>query len=552
MLRRLALPSPAASHPTVPHEPASNPPPDVRRLAALAVVGVFVLLALLPHGRIPEILMDDALITFRYAGNVAEGHGLVYNPGERVLGTTTPAWALILGGGGLLVGWNGIPLLAQLINGLLVAATGAVLGHATVRLTARPLLGAAVAGAAMLGPYTLFAGMSGMETPLFGFLTALAFLAWSGGRWRWMGLAAGLTVPVRPEGVFVVAVFGLEWLRRRQGRGVLPLAGLALPGVITAAAAWAFYGSPLPHSVAAKSAGLYPLTFSDSFARFRLLLVESLTGGALLGEWASLCVLVLGATWLLRRRPDLWMVPALLGLLSVFYATSRTLLFPHYIALVEPWALLLWGAALYGGAAFVLERLGAAGGVDGRRWIGTPLLLAVFALVLFRPLDYYPWHSVANGTADLRDATVTRDAVRTVYYRALAEVVGPSLEDGTVVLMPEIGELGFRLPHVRVLDAAALVSPEALRHLPVPPDQRAGPEVGAIPTSLVREARPDVVITLEFFATHSIHADPWFMERYEEVLTWREPGLVWGPLRIHVRRDSPRGDGLRRPPPRPR
>src|SRR5437899_2242148 len=35
---------------------------------------------------------EDAFITYRYALNLALGHGLVYNPGERVMGFTSPAW----------------------------------------------------------------------------------------------------------------------------------------------------------------------------------------------------------------------------------------------------------------------------------------------------------------------------------------------------------------------------------------------------------------------------------------------------------------------------
>jgi hypothetical protein len=41
--------------------------------------------------------IDDAYITFRYARNLAGGLGLVYTPGESVLGTTAPLWALFLG-----------------------------------------------------------------------------------------------------------------------------------------------------------------------------------------------------------------------------------------------------------------------------------------------------------------------------------------------------------------------------------------------------------------------------------------------------------------------
>ena len=39
-------------------------------------------------------LLDDAYISARYARNLAEGHGLVFNPGERVEGYTNLAWVV--------------------------------------------------------------------------------------------------------------------------------------------------------------------------------------------------------------------------------------------------------------------------------------------------------------------------------------------------------------------------------------------------------------------------------------------------------------------------
>jgi uncharacterized membrane protein len=45
---------------------------------------------------IGERFFDDAYITFRYARNIAEGIGFVYNAGEKILGTTTPLFTLIL------------------------------------------------------------------------------------------------------------------------------------------------------------------------------------------------------------------------------------------------------------------------------------------------------------------------------------------------------------------------------------------------------------------------------------------------------------------------
>ncbi len=42
---------------------------------------------------------DDAFISFRYARNLVEGHGLVFNPGEYVEGYTNPLWTLWIAGG---------------------------------------------------------------------------------------------------------------------------------------------------------------------------------------------------------------------------------------------------------------------------------------------------------------------------------------------------------------------------------------------------------------------------------------------------------------------
>src|SRR5918912_119366 len=59
--------------------------------------------------------IDDAYITFRYARNLATGLGLVYNPGEWVLGTTAPGWAMLLGLGYRL-GLTDLPWLATSIS----------------------------------------------------------------------------------------------------------------------------------------------------------------------------------------------------------------------------------------------------------------------------------------------------------------------------------------------------------------------------------------------------------------------------------------------------
>ncbi|MDP6777925.1 MAG: hypothetical protein QGI83_14300, partial [Candidatus Latescibacteria bacterium] len=60
-----------------------------------------------------RVQMDDPYITYRYARNIAEGHGFIYNPGESVLGTTAPLYALILALGGQVT--DNYPLLSSIV-----------------------------------------------------------------------------------------------------------------------------------------------------------------------------------------------------------------------------------------------------------------------------------------------------------------------------------------------------------------------------------------------------------------------------------------------------
>ncbi len=64
----------------------------------IAVVSAF-LLWLVPLAYLTSVswfLTDDAFISFRYVQNLLEGHGLVFNVGERVEGYSNFLWVLEL------------------------------------------------------------------------------------------------------------------------------------------------------------------------------------------------------------------------------------------------------------------------------------------------------------------------------------------------------------------------------------------------------------------------------------------------------------------------
>ena len=55
-------------------------------------------LLLLLASRFFDHTVDDAFISYRYARNLVEGHGLVWNVGQRVEGYTDFLWVVLISG----------------------------------------------------------------------------------------------------------------------------------------------------------------------------------------------------------------------------------------------------------------------------------------------------------------------------------------------------------------------------------------------------------------------------------------------------------------------
>ncbi|PDV98308.1 glycosyltransferase family 39 protein [Candidatus Chloroploca asiatica] len=269
--------------PVSPHPPA----PLVHTL----LLSFFTLIVVL-SGRIwPPWLSDDAFISFRYAQNLVQGHGLVYNPGERVEGYTNFLWTMLaalgLRLGGDLVIWSHL--------------AGVVLGVVLVLLTfalASRLIGAPWGLVAALIVATsqsvlLYTGRgSGLETGFFAVLmlaVACAYLWPEQVTLRTAivtGLIAGLAALTRPEGAMVFALtaahlfvkaiidsrFGLSSSRRQReepgqasegGQRITYVATTVLPLVGAFALLfgpyllWRFsyYGDLLPNTFYAKTGG---------------------------------------------------------------------------------------------------------------------------------------------------------------------------------------------------------------------------------------------------------------------------------------------------------
>lgn len=226
-----------------------HPRDRVRRWSEAALVLLWLAVVALAMWRMEGRGEDDAFITYRYADNLARGRGLVFNPGERVFGTTAPGLALVLGAGR----WaTGVP-----VHWLGSAATGfALLVIAGTTLVVCRRAGHAAAGA--IGGTLVVASAwawvcQGFEGPV-----ALAVLLLAAGLAERHpalgGMVAGLAIWLRPDAALGGALLGvILWHhgRRPPWRFALGGAAAVVSGV---AAAWAWFGRVLPETWAAKHA----------------------------------------------------------------------------------------------------------------------------------------------------------------------------------------------------------------------------------------------------------------------------------------------------------
>lgn len=207
---------------------------------------------------------DDAFISFRYARNLAFGHGLRYNVGEAlpVEGYSNYLWVLV---GALferlrmnVVFW--VPLVSFLTGGALLRLVWQV---------CREHLGldlwgtfAAVVFLAAFPPYAVWA-TSGLETMPFAFCLFLTFfllvLRTGPARGLWAGLAGLLVVLIRAEGVgwclllALCAVFSQARKTHHFWRHLAVFVAIVLVGATTQEIwRYTYYGDLLPNTFRAK------------------------------------------------------------------------------------------------------------------------------------------------------------------------------------------------------------------------------------------------------------------------------------------------------------
>ena len=466
--------------------------------SVILTVGIVVLLA----AAFWDYTQDDVFITYVYSRNIAEGKGFVFNPGERVQGTTTPLYALFMAGvylftSDLLHAGNLLSIFFLLITcGLAISLMRGYLsiyGRAAIAITlaASPLV------------YVSF----GMETLFYSAVLMFGFWLWEKNRRREaMWVAAALTW-IRADGVILGATLwllavweGLRGMRAglapappgdREGAPLLSLiylAGIA-PWFLFA---WTYFGTPLPNTFSAKQEIFGGLSFlADGVGWWR-----SLYGNNPLALFA-VPLIGLGA-WRAVDHPRLRPLASWAALYSAGYTALNVTTFWYYTPLLVVFIVL---AAL--GGEWIARRL-ILSGFHRHRVAGGAL-----ALVL-----------ISSGLAIMsaRDYAVPPPRVTT--YRLLGEWIEKNTHPDETILVGDVGIMGYHARR-RTIDSPGLI----VADMHYKQDGYA-----------VAKYKPDYVVATQYWTWGKLIGQDWFRYHYTPLAQFSTSGDDFSPMTVYRRR----------------
>jgi len=393
-----------------------------------------------------DFAQDDAFITYRFARNIARGHGFVYNLGEPVLGTTSPLYALWLAVLGKASGHD-IPLISHWIS-IFSLWLGAVVLYYLARPEGVPQAGAV----ALIFVTNPMLGWSiGMETCLVNLFVLLVIISYVRHKLTLTGALMGILLLLRYETILLAFILAGHYVLKERRLPVWLAAGLPL-SVAWSLFAWFTFGGLIPQSASAKLAARRLPFLVGALVYWRLYvshnpLYAPVVPLVALGGYRAI------RTWYRRLGFSLILV------WSIVYFVAASLVagaFPWYYGpLVPAFAILaVWGTdMLVSLAAPFLNRWTMC---DQPKRAAHSVLMVVVVAIMALQVDLW----AVPGTAHRG----RRVDPRYTTYKEVSKWLNENAEKRDTLATPEIGVLGY-YTDMRIIDLHGLVTPRlAPRH----------------------------------------------------------------------------------------
>ena len=342
-------------------------------------------------------------------------------------------------------------------------------------------------------------------------------------RYAAAALFASLAVLTRPDALLLVGPLVLDRIlaafrgsaRKIEGR---ELVAIGLPLIAWTLFATAYFGTPVSHSLTAKSVA-YRLPATAALVRFiqhfATPFLDHLTfGTAWIGVGLVLFpTLSLTGIWRsLKKTPRAWPFLLYPWIYLLAFSIANPLVFRWY--LTPPLALYILSILV--GAEFILgdffKRLpkrGPRASVSSRKSLATGIVVLFVILVPFglsaRDWALRPDHGLKRPAPQMAWYELE------LFYRQAAEFLNPYMQDDSILAASDVGVLGY-FTAGSILDTVGLNSPVALDYYPIDPDYY----VINLATSpeLIIDTQPDFLVLLEVYGREGVFKDERFQHAY--------------------------------------
>ncbi|MDA8137909.1 MAG: hypothetical protein M0036_04575 [Desulfobacteraceae bacterium] len=412
------------------------------------------LIALMP---IISFTVDDAYINFRYSENLVAGHGLVYNPGERVEGYTNFLWVILLAPFSLLpIPIEAIAKTLGILFSMLTLVYVWKLSNRIGSLKKFAYLNQIAPIAIILSiTFDLYTS-AGLETPLFSFFVVLSvylvFCEEQRGNYFLSSIFLLLSALTRPEGVLifcitcgyiVIRTFSIQKKSILLNKNLLLWISIfVLPGLIYFVLRYLYFRQLLPNTFSAKTgSGLKQLYDGFNYVKEYFLSTPVYTS-------FSVFMIFIFFLNIKKEKPFFIYVASIIGCYTVYICTvgGDWMKFYRFLHPIIP----LWALLFQEGCKEFIKRFI----VPLKNKTVRKLCFQTLLFLIFIALPVSSLYAYVQG--------VFTTKVEQAFWESAARRMGYWLRANgkphSTIAMGDIGEIGYRT-NFKVIDMLGLVTP---------------------------------------------------------------------------------------------
>jgi hypothetical protein len=458
-------------------------------------------------------IIDDAYIYFRYAYNLVNGYGYVYNQGQNVEAVTSLTWTFLLTSTSF---FSVPPEISSKIFGYLCGIIIIILLWNELRdKNISPIIIFFVLLLFVTNRNYYASIMMGLETGLYSLLLLLFYLSARQSaksiRHQFIFSAIGLLLFLtRPESalVFLMIFLGLIIINFDDSEPPTIALTILIVGVaLISFLRYSVFGVYLPNSVLSKS------LLAESISNLNIIFPRMLYGFYYIGLWLLLSLFLT--------------IPAFLNIrdflieksFSIFVAGSM-LFTGIFVALLNggdwmPFSRLL---TPYFPIITILSAISIDRFVRENKWFSkikiniiatsVALLIGSYSLWTLLPITYFSYKPWAEGKC----------------YKEAGSLLKPYLDESILIAPEAIGTIGFKLNKIRILDFFGLTEPYIAKKGTIP---RAVFNMGKHHYEYTMKKQPDLFFFHSNLGNHIPYLNKWeYSEKYTTYNLMSENGQL--------------------------